>query len=284
MKITPLLILFHLSAVLAGGYQGCLERILLWNAYQIDGLNDVADQTIGFKCVKWNDKDKTCPAWQACKPKKNSGRDRCNYDELIVSLGRAPTDKDWGVFDSNGNMDTVETAKKCYTRYTTAPGKNPKVYNFPPYTCLKNSNNVFNDYIERMGDVVDNTYKNKATDANRGLFDSFDATLAHVSEARAGDHGPYLVKEAQDKLGGKMEIQIQNVGTGKNPATGEPWETVDWNETANKAKANGVANVDKEIADFLDGFYGPNGNNQAKDHHAVINSYKKVADRRITCR
>ncbi|KAI1770462.1 hypothetical protein F4818DRAFT_455704 [Hypoxylon cercidicola] len=258
---------------------------MLWNAYQIDELNDVADQTIGFKCVKWNEKDKTCPKWQACQPKRNSGRTRCNYDELIESLGRAPTPKDWGVYDSNGNMDNVETAKKCYTRYTTAPGKNAKVYNFPPFTCMKNSNVLFNDYLRRMSDLVDNTYKNKATDANRGLFASFDATLAQVNEARAGDHGPFLIKEAQAKLGSKMEIQIQKVGAGNNPATGEPWETVDWKETADKAKANGVADVDKEIADFFDGFYGPGSKSTpAKQHHAVINSYKQMADRRLTCR
>ncbi|OTB01629.1 hypothetical protein M426DRAFT_75041 [Hypoxylon sp. CI-4A] len=211
----------------------------LLNAYQIDGLNDAADQTIGFKCVKWNDKDKTCLAWQACKPKKNSSRDRCDFDELI-------------------------TAKKCYTRYTTVKGKNPKVSNFPPYTCMKNSNNNFNDHIKRTSDVVDNTYKNKATDVNHGLFESFDATLTQVSEARAGDHGPYLIKEAQTKLGGKMEIQIQDVGTGKNPATGERRDRR-WIGKRQPAEP--------KLAAWLI-------NKQAKEHYAVIMEYKQMADKR----
>ncbi|KAI2471449.1 hypothetical protein F4781DRAFT_111731 [Annulohypoxylon bovei var. microspora] len=284
MKVTLFLVLSHLSsAVLAGGYQGCLERVLLFNAYEIDGLNDVGDQTVGFKCAKANTETKTCNKWNACAPKRNSGRTRCNFDELMVFLGKAPTQTGWTVNDSDGKLDPVETAKKCYTLFTTHPGKNPKVPNFPPYVAVKDTWE-FNDYIKRVTDTVNNTYKNKGGSDNRGLWDRYDTTLAKVSEARSGDHGPYLIEAAKAKLGSKMDIQIQKLGPdGKNPATGEAWETVDWRETVSQAKAKGVPDVDKEIRGFLDDFYGAN-KKTARDHLEVIRSYKRATDRNLKCR
>ncbi|KAI1079781.1 hypothetical protein F5B20DRAFT_590323 [Whalleya microplaca] len=282
MKITLFLVLSHLSAVLAGGCQGCLERVLLFNAYEIDGLNDAKDQTIDFKCAKWDPKTKECTQWNACTPKKKSGRTRCNFDDLIVFLGRAPVQDGWSVNDSDGKLDPEETAKQCHHLFMAAPGKNPKVYNFPPYVAVKDTRE-FNGYIKRVGDTVNNAYKNKGNSDNRGLWDSFDTTLAKVSEARAGDHGPYLVQEAKAKLGGKMDIQTQIVGTGKNPATGDVWETVDWNETAKQAKAKGLPDVDKEIQGFLKTFYN-GGNKEAKNHRVVIQSYKRLTDRSQSCR
>ncbi|KAI2782389.1 hypothetical protein F4815DRAFT_463088 [Daldinia loculata] len=282
MKVNLFLVLSHLSAVLAGGYQGCLERVLLFNAYEIDGLNDEQDQTIGFKCAKADTKTKSCTQWNACKPKKNSGRTRCNFDDLMVFLGKTPIPNGWSVNGSDGKLDPEGTAKQCYKLFANGLGKNPKVPNFPPYVAVKDAWE-FNDYIKRVGDTVNNTYKNKGNSGNRGFWDSFDATLDKVSEARAGDHGPHLVQEAKAQLGGKMDIQIQKLGSGNNPATGEVWETVDWKETAKQAKDKGVPDVDKEIQGFLKNFYG-GSNKQAKDHRVVIQSYKRVTDRSRSCR
>lgn len=206
MKVTLFLVLSHLAAVLAGWYQGFLERVLLFNAFEIDALNDAKDQTIGFKCAKPDAKTKKCTQWNPCTPKKNSGRTRCNFDDLVVFLGKANTPNGWSVYDSSGKLDPEGTAKQCYKLFTTAPGKNRKVYNFPPYFAVKDAWE-FNDYIKRVGDTVNNAYKDKGGSGNRGLWDSFDTTLGKVSEARAGDHGPFLIQEAEDKLGGKMEIK-----------------------------------------------------------------------------
>ncbi|KAI0882846.1 uncharacterized protein GGS22DRAFT_168931 [Annulohypoxylon maeteangense] len=283
MKVTLVLVLSHLSAVLAGGYQGCLERVQLFNAYEIDGLNAEADQTIGFKCAKADTKTKSCTQWNACKPKKNSGRTRCNFDDLMVFLGKAPTTTGWSVNDSSGKLDPEGTAKQCYKLFTSAPGKNPKVPNFPPHVAVKDAWE-FNDYIKRVGDTVNKTYKNKGNSDNRNLFDSFDTTTEKVSESRAGDHGPHLIDAARTQLGGAMDIKTESVGGGSNPATGETWETVDWRETAAQAKAKGVPDVDKKIQGFLKGFYGVGGNSQARSHRVVIQSYKRVADRSQSCR
>ncbi|XDG05349.1 hypothetical protein ABKA04_004964 [Annulohypoxylon sp. FPYF3050] len=282
MKTILFLLLSHLSVVLAGGYQGCLERILLYNAYEIDGLNPEADQKIGFKCVsKPDEKAKTCDKWEACKPKKNSGRTRCNFDDLVFFLGKSPGPTGWTINGPDGKMDIEATATNCYKKYTSG-GKKAKVPNFPPWVAMKDKWE-FNDYIKSIGNTVNNAYKDKGNTGNKGLWDNFDATLAKVAESRSGDHGPFLVKEAKAKLGGKMEVKIQNVGSGKNPATGETWETVDWKGTAEAAKAKGVPDVDKEIQGFLKDFYAKTNKN-ARDHRVVMQSYKRVDDRSQSCR
>jgi hypothetical protein len=49
-------------AAWAGGYQGCLERVWLYQAYLIDSLNDYDDQTIGWQCKgkNWDRDAKKC--------------------------------------------------------------------------------------------------------------------------------------------------------------------------------------------------------------------------------
>ncbi|KAI1810270.1 hypothetical protein GGS20DRAFT_594847 [Poronia punctata] len=291
MKVFLFLILSHLSVVSAGGYQGCLERVLLYNAYEIDGLNDANAQTVGFKCTKPNLAAKTCPQWNACTPKKNTGRTRCNFDELMVFLGKAPKQTGWSVYDQNGNLAAEQTAKQCYKLFTSGLGNNPKVPNYPPHNAVKDSWE-FNDYIKRIGDTANRTYKNKANANNHVLFGSFDTTLEMVSVARAGDHGPFLIQAASNSLGPKM-VTIQKQGLGSNPVTGAVWETVDWKETAKQAKARGVANADDLIEAFLKDWYsGPTGPNdpnykdkvEARNHRVVMQSYKRVTDRSQSCR
>lgn len=64
------------------------------------------------------------------------------------------------------------------------------------------------------------------------------------------------------------------------------WQTVDWNETALKAKAKGVTDAEKKIQDFLNLFYhGDHPEDRAaREHYQVINSYKRVADASVECR
>lgn len=58
-------LLYLFVAAWAGGYQGCLERVWLYQAYLIDSLNDYNDQTIGWQCKdKGITKNtKTCSNW-----------------------------------------------------------------------------------------------------------------------------------------------------------------------------------------------------------------------------
>lgn len=81
-----------ITSVLAGGYAGAIERVWLFYAYQIDGLNPQADQTIGYKCLSWDDKAQKCRTkgnkngWAMCKG--NIGKDkRCSMAKLLNQIG-----------------------------------------------------------------------------------------------------------------------------------------------------------------------------------------------------
>jgi hypothetical protein len=45
-----LTVAYLIASAFAGGYQGCLERVLLFYAYQIDQLNPLEEQTLGWRC------------------------------------------------------------------------------------------------------------------------------------------------------------------------------------------------------------------------------------------
>lgn len=151
------------SFVYAGGFHGCLERVWLYQAYLIDELNDEADRTIGFRCKKWDDKSKpqlcTNDEWEACKPQRGSGR--CNFDQLMVHLGRAPQLKDWDRRDGNGKLNVEETAKRCNELFSN---KNQPVKNFPGFKAIKGGTEEFNDYIKKLAKKTNDTYKNKVSE------------------------------------------------------------------------------------------------------------------------
>ncbi|KAJ3573085.1 hypothetical protein NPX13_g4830 [Xylaria arbuscula] len=280
----PLFIVFsYLSiAVWAGGYQGCLERVWLYQAYQIDGLNDPKDQTVGMKCRSWDRTKKECTGgnWTPCKPKKNSGRTRCNFDDLIIHLGGANQNLQWTVNDASGNLDTEKTAAQCYDNHVKE-GK--AVKSPPPYTGWLKDTWEYNDYITKLGKVADDTAKNKRTDENKHLWAGFDDTRDKILTARTGDHGPFLIREAERRLGSKMQIYKEDLG--KSPGTGEKWETVDWAETFKQASLRNVKNPGREIANFVkDWYHGPMKSKSASDHLQVMKSYETVADRAWTCR
>jgi hypothetical protein len=273
------------TAVWAGGYQGCLERVLLFQAYEIDELNDEKDRTIGYKCTKWNDPLKKCDGtWTPCRPKRK-GATRCNYDELVVHLGKTNVAKGWSVYDDKGKLDVDKTALATYRLYEARP-KPPTaalIPNFPPFVAIKDGGE-WNDYIDKLNQKVNDTWKSKMTAENKHLWEAFDGTNERIRIARAGDHGKYLSEAAEKKLKG-IEIRKQKLGT--NPVTGGDWETVDWNETAKQAVASGMtrADVNPKIKEFLFTFYrGKDADKQAKEHYQVIKSYKKMANATVKCR
>jgi hypothetical protein len=76
------------TAVWARGYQGCLERVWQFLAYEIDGFNDKADRIIGYGYAKWDEDNKKYKVdWT---PYKGKGGDRCNFEDWNFFLGRAP--------------------------------------------------------------------------------------------------------------------------------------------------------------------------------------------------
>ncbi|KAF2809812.1 uncharacterized protein BDZ99DRAFT_345753, partial [Mytilinidion resinicola] len=250
MRVSLFLALSYLSAaVWAGGYQGCLERVWLFQAYEIDALNPEMDQTLGFRCSRWNDGTKQCDGdWNPCRSRAGT---RCNFDELTHFMGNAPTPRGWQVLDpATRRLDTQRTAENCYRIFTTR-GRG-RVPNFPPYSAMKNTYE-YNDYLIKLTKKVNDVWMKKSTVANKQLWEDFDSTREKISVARAGDHGPYLLNAARASLGGTMTIHTQNLGN--NPATGAVWETVDWKETASQARTSGIADAQTRIRDFLDSWY-----------------------------
>ena len=49
-----------LQNVSAGGYQGCLERVHLFQAYDIEELLPEADRILGKRCADWDEGSKIC--------------------------------------------------------------------------------------------------------------------------------------------------------------------------------------------------------------------------------
>jgi hypothetical protein len=303
MKASLSLALFYLSTVVwAGGYQGALERVWLFQAYEIDALNPLDQQTIGFKCrhqldakvttCKKYEKDadgKEKDGWIPCAPHRNTKppRSRCNFDELTKHMGSAPplrAGQKWAIYDADGKLNTEETAKNVYTKFTTSGVG--KVVNFPPFKAMKGAGIEYNDFLVKFSTAVNGAYSTHRTDANNHLWEAFDDTLEKINIARTGDHGPYLVEAAKTHFAEiNPEIKIVEEKFGSNPSTGKEWKTVDWMSTAAEAEKSGI-HIQDSIVKFLDGYYRGTGalHKEARKHYQVIVSYKRIADRIQDCR
>lgn len=300
MRASLSLVFFYLStAVWAGGYQGALERVWLFQAYEIDALNPLDQQTIGFKCrhqldtkvttCKKASKEDTREEWIPCAPHRNTKppRSRCNFDEFTKHMGSAPPLKakeTWGIYDADGKLNTEETAKNVYTKFTIS-GKG-KVPNFPPFKAMKGAGIEYNDFLIKLTTAVNGAYSTKKTETNKHLWAAFDNTLEKINIARTGDHGPYLIDAAKTHFANiNPDIKIVEEKLGSNPSTGTEWKTVDWMSTAAEAEKSGI-HIQDSIDKFLDGFYRGTDSSleEARKHYQVILSYKRITDRNLSCR
>ncbi|KAI1177578.1 hypothetical protein F4777DRAFT_198454 [Nemania sp. FL0916] len=291
-------LLFLVGNVLAGGYAGALERVWLFYAYQIDGLNDPADQTIGWKCTSWDDQAGKCRTdkngkekWVQCKGLIQPGR-RCTFSQLLNFLGGA-SPKDQLMADSSGNLlpqtdtnpDPEQTAKKVYTHFLAQP-KN-KVPDWQPYRIIYKGDADYVDSINKVADVVAKASADgKNTAATKQLFERFSETTTQIKTARVGDHGPYLIAATEQKLNPKgITVVKEKVGTGQNPVdASKVWETVDWEKTMEgpvTAKKYTEAEILKITDDTKEEFY--NGDSTAQDHRVVIQSYDIAENKAKGC-
>ena len=134
--------------------------------------------------------------------------------------------------------------------------------------------------------MVNDAWRQHGTPANKHLWVGFDAALDKIETARTGDHDPFLIQRAEEKLGNKgFDIKRQKLGV--NPISNPPtqWETVDWAATSQAAKAKGIPDVDKQIREFrYDWYKGPQADSDARKHYVVFKSYKRVKDQSVSCR
>ncbi|KAH7000473.1 hypothetical protein EDB80DRAFT_811670 [Ilyonectria destructans] len=171
-----LTLIFLITRAWAGGYQGGVERVLLYYAYQIDGLNDAADRTLGFRCVRWVDYNREDDTGEIQMRK---------FNELMVSLGKMPTSKlalagPAGADQNTRTPDTEEMARNVYHMFQE---KKQAVYNFPPYKALKGADEDFNKYTYCVEELVALVSKYKDA-SNKNLFDGFEAAIEEAKVAR----------------------------------------------------------------------------------------------------
>ncbi|KAH7631460.1 hypothetical protein B0T09DRAFT_356018 [Sordaria sp. MPI-SDFR-AT-0083] len=205
--------------------------------------------------------------WEACKQDKTDKR--CRFIDLIFNTGKLQgKNPDWEVKHADCSINVEETAKECVSRYTDKTKYHNcygTVFNFPGYTALKGSSGEWNDFVKKLGDAVAKTAQSKKTDANKKLFEHFDATPENILTARAGDHGKYAIPLAE------ADFQAHNV-----PET--------------KLRAIGNDDLYGKISRYYNRMYGtgevskdPKNEKKAKDHNDVINAYKQVQAKLATC-
>lgn len=293
-------LLVLVTNVSAGGFAGALERVWMFYAYQIDGLNDPADRTLGFKCLGWDKAGGKCRLkkgtteenWKECQGVL-PGR-RCTFSQLFNSVGGATTnqkfaaDKDGNLLDLKAtDMDPEQTAKNVYDHFLAKEVDNPKVSDYPPYKFMKGSNENYANYVEKMGDVVAKAAAaGKNTGANKVLFDRFADLTERINRARVGDHGKFLIPAAQKILEPQgITVVKGSVEPGHNPAdSSQVWETVDWDKTMSGALEKGTYSELELLlitSNMREQFYTED--KVAKEHKVVMQAYEDVEDKAKGC-
>ncbi|KAL6826959.1 hypothetical protein J3E69DRAFT_380276 [Trichoderma sp. SZMC 28015] len=312
-----------ITSVLAGGYGGALERVWLFYAYQIDGLNDKSIQTLGYYCVKYDRAQQKClkqgkhDLWKACKGRIGPGK-RCNMNALLNQLGRVGTN-DQLVADSAGkplpqdttDPDPQKTAENFY-KYQENPAvfKSPGVKNWAPYQILKDGTADYMSSIEKISDVVAKTsaeVRLKAAlagkpldDATEKLFSRFEETTRLIKTARIGDHGPYLIAAAEKYLKPRgIDVKREILDPPVNPVDStRNWETVDWEKTIAAAVEAGKGTreqMEKLMDDAKKSFYDAPANGhteteqqkrdreKAVEHRAAITAFTNAHNKAAGC-
>ncbi|KAH9871193.1 hypothetical protein J1614_006769 [Plenodomus biglobosus] len=281
-----------LTVVWAGGYQGCLERVFMYQAYLIDGINPPNDQIMGWQCIgrNFNAGTRTCLPGGWVRTPGYAPNSRISYDKFIYSLSTKTTrGRLWSVTGPDGSLDIEKTAKKTYDEYSKpVPGGNPAnafPRNFGANTFMKETVE-WNDCIKKASKMVERTYRmNKATltDKQKKLFRDYDTTRDLVLMARIGDHGGFLIADAKKQLDPKgIDIVTKKIGTNPIP-DGSVWVTVDWKETIKKAEDAGKANAKKEVQAVAKQIYMARPRNDARLHKQVMDSYRQAQDRKPNC-
>lgn len=303
MRATVLLgLVLFITTAWAGGYQGVLERVMLYFAYEIDGLNPKEDRVIGFACKgQYNTNTNTClGTWVEPNPKTAHTR-RANINELLGPLSklagnsRVPIGRDSGgnpipLTDGASGIDPEQTAKYLYPKILKATESTEfpegRITNPPPFKMMKGGTDDFANFLSTVGKLVQKTSKQGDNYENhKALFQDFQKVNTQILNARIGDHGAFQIEAIKEKLAGTgIEVKTKTVGGGTNPVTGSPWETVDWKKTISDGVADtgkSTQQVTKIVEAAAEDLYTKNA--AAKDHKTVIDVYRRTDQRMNHC-
>ncbi|KZL82816.1 hypothetical protein CI238_11925 [Colletotrichum incanum] len=291
MKVSLILTLSYLiTAVWAGGYQNCLERVWLFQSFLIDQQNPEGDRQIGYQCNNWR-QNRCVGTWVPCRGRQ--GRAQCNFDDFQQFLGNTrPGMAAQAAYRPDGSLDAQQTAVNCIWAWRDR-GAAP--YNFRGYKAVKHGRSNHNDFIYRIGQINNDNYNKPAVRAAAGdaAFSRVDDTLTKITQARVADHGRHLIPAAQAALPG---VNIRDKDMGASPFYRAAWvpppgvdpdtprfRTVDWEATINNSPDPG--NTRTQVRAWLDTYYrGNTANGNARDHWQVLRSYKTIKDRTNRCR
>ncbi|KAL6850822.1 hypothetical protein ACO1O0_007948 [Amphichorda felina] len=300
------------TTVIAGGYQGALERVLLYYAYQIDGLNSPDVRQLGFRCRSWQNGECRDNNWDEyrCRALDDAGKQggkRCNFWELMTNLGETSGGNNANLMmpegtDVNAKTLPIEKSAVSYYMYTrehmpyhneeTGQLEKGRVGDYNPYRFLKYGGTDYNDYLDKLGDTVKNTAKSKKNDSNKWMFEQFESTVKQIRAARIGDNGRFVVEayKNDNKMDNKYMV-TENPGT--NPATKDEYKNLDWFEnhkgtwiefdwagTQYEMTKNGVKDAGTKMNDFQTNYYS---SQSAQDHLAVMNDFEQMESKVKGC-
>ncbi|KAI0803705.1 hypothetical protein GGR55DRAFT_691536 [Xylaria sp. FL0064] len=246
-KHFAILLFLLVTKVLAGGYQGALER------------------TLGWKCINWD------TVTEECKPGKN-GRSGCQLTNFLGGTGR----DDPFMADSEGNTlpltdehpDPEETAKRLLTHYLAQPKH--KVPNWAGHKFIKGGDKDYVRSLRRIGNLVATAGTDgKNTGINKALFEMFASTTTQIKNARIGDTGPFLVTRAENELNPRgITVYTESISPGH----------------MSQAVASGKftkGQVMQITAEVRSEYY--RGIKKANDHRVVIKAFKTAETKAKGC-
>ncbi|KAL6890022.1 hypothetical protein GGI43DRAFT_416207 [Trichoderma evansii] len=287
MRILFFLAIAYFSAIAwAGGYAGCLERVMFFQAYEIDGLLPTG-QTIGYKCVKWDFNKKNCKnnQWVACEG--DSPGQRCTFKKLISQIDpKAPNPENWPVY-TNHELDAKKTALNCLKEYK-AREKIPNIY---PSDIMLLGNRDYKAGVTELGKRVDDRWKamdRDAKEANRPAFTAFDNNIDEIIRARRGDTGVRMYNKAVAELEQleNVTLKVEDLGDNPDPDETDPkkkrWKEVKWVETQQIAVEHGIEDGANKVKQWVRNYILTDP--FEKPHRIMIKGFKAIVDGRNLCR
>ncbi len=270
--------------VLAGGVQGCMERVLGYRALEADSLKPKGDRKIGWRCKDWEvtDAEKREGKCKGTWEQYSDVYSETSFNNFMKFIGDEHVDSsDWLKKKPDGSIDMDKTAANCYNKHTSA---NAKVRNFEAHEVFKTDNDRFETYVEKVSDAV-NKAPDEVADGDKAkakeIRSNFNELSQRVQDVRVGDHGKHLIKDATKKLKGKLDIETRTLG--KDPLNSNvDLKTVDWAKTAQKGIASGKSK--NEVRDLINDYnkeYYTKRN--PAEHRSVVRSYIKAGSKAKKC-
>lgn len=289
MRILFVLAAAYFSAIVwAGGYSGCLERVMFFQAYEIDGLLPTG-QTIGYWCLKWDSPRKTCRnnQWKACAG--SLAGNRCTFDELMSQISpSAPNPRQWPVHNAKGELDSKATALNCLKEHRAAK---EFIRDVVPFKLMKGGGVDYRVAVKDLGNRIDKRWKAldaTAKEANKPAFTAFDNSIDEIIRARRGDTGTRMYEAAKATLehNDNVTLIFEELGPNPDPNETDPtkkdWKEIQWPATRQGAIDDGIVDGKTKVDDWL---YNYNKNDRfVSTHRSMMKSFKDIATGRNLCR